>query len=116
MNKKTIENNLVRALLENGPMSMSLYEYELEKHIEEYLESKRRDGDRYFFSVTANDKETAMLLIDEGDQVHVNAAARSLLKKLWQKNYKQNAKMLIPDMASELDKGFLFVAGVTVSE
>ena len=116
MRKKTIEKNLGRALLDDGPLAKALFEYELEEHIEEYLLSKRQDGDKYFFAVTEHSNDVALLLIDEHDQVHVNVAARTLLKKLWRKAYRENMQLLIPQMASELDGGFLFTAGVKVSD
>ena len=59
-----IEKNLKKALLEDGPMAQALFEYELEEHVEEYLQSKRTDGDKYFFAVTEDTNDVAMLLID----------------------------------------------------
>jgi hypothetical protein len=115
MRRKVIEKNLTKALLDDGPLAQALFEYELEEHIEEYLLSKGQDGDKYFFAVTERMNEVAILLIDEHDQVWVNVAARSLLKKLWRNAYRRNMKVLIPQMADELDKGFLFTAGVKVS-
>ena len=98
------------------PLARALFEYELEEHIEEYLLSKHQDGDRYFFAVTEHSNDVAILLIDEHDRLQVNAAARTLLKKLWRSAYRRNMKLLIPQMASELDNGFLFAAGVKVSD
>ena len=112
MSKKTIEKNLKRVLLEGEPFARALFEYELEEHIEEYAQSKRADGDKYFFAVTELTNGVAMLLIDEGDAIHVNEKARALLKKLWRDAYNRNLKLLIPQMASELDAGYLFSAGV----
>ena len=48
MSKKTIEKNLRRSLLKEGIFAKALFEYELEEHIEEYLQSKQADGDEYF--------------------------------------------------------------------
>ncbi len=45
MRQKTIEKNLTKALLANGPLAWALFEYELEEHLEEYLQSKHEDGD-----------------------------------------------------------------------
>jgi hypothetical protein len=116
MRKKTIEKNLIKALLEDGPLAKALFEYELEEHIEEYLLSKRQDNDKYFFAVTEHTNDVALLLIDEQDKVHVNAAARRLLKKLWPgEAYRKNMRLLIPQMASELDAGYLSTAGVKIS-
>jgi len=41
--------------------------------------------------------------------------ARNLLKKLWQDAYLENLQILIPDMARQLDAGYLFAAGVKLS-
>lgn len=56
-----------------------------------------------------------MILIDESDKVYINEEARALLKKLWHSVYRKNLQLLIPDMARELDSGYLYVAGVKVS-
>src|SRR5712672_1353008 len=98
MRKKAIEKNLRKALLEDGPLAQTLFEYELKEHIEEYKQSKRADGDKFFFAITEHTQGVAMILIDESDQVHINEAARDLLKKLWPKTYKKNLQLLIPDM------------------
>lgn len=116
MRKKTIEKNLRKALLENGPLAQALFEYELEEHIGEYIQSKRADGDKYFFAITEHTNDVAMLLVDKDDNVHINEEARALLKKLWQDAYKKNLQMLIPGMAKELDAGYLYGAGVKVSD
>ena len=44
MRKKMIEKNLKKAPLNVGPFVWTLYEYELEEHLEKYLLSKRVDG------------------------------------------------------------------------
>ena len=117
MSKKTIEKNLIKALLNDGEMAYALFEYELKEHVNEYLKSKQADNDDYFFAVTEHTNDVAMLLIDEKNKVHVNEKARALLKKLWPKSaYKYNMQILIPQMADELSKGFLFVTGVKIQE
>ena len=115
MGKKSIEKNLRKALLDEGPLARELFEYELEEHVDEYARSKQMDGDKYFFAVTEHSNDVAMLLIDEADQLHVNETARALLKKLWQDAYRQNLEVLIPQMVEELNAGYLFTAGVKVS-
>jgi hypothetical protein len=80
MRREIIEKNLKRALLEDGPFAQALFEYELEEHIEEYIQSKRADGDKYFFAITENNNDVAMLLVDEGDKVHINEDGRALLR------------------------------------
>ncbi|MBI5564556.1 MAG: hypothetical protein HY870_06665 [Chloroflexi bacterium] len=116
MRKKIIEKNLRKALLEDGPLALALFEFELQEHIAEYLQSKRDDGDEYFFAVTEHTNDVAMLLIDNQDAVHINEAARSKLKALWRTAYAGNMRKLIPDMAGELDSGHLYVVGVTISQ
>lgn len=115
MRKKIIEKNLRKALLEDGPLTLALFEYELQEHIAEYLQSKHDDGDEYFFAVTEQSNAVAMLLIDDRDAVHINEAARGKLKALWRTSYAGNMQKLIPDMAGELDQGHLFVAGVKIT-
>ena len=113
MSKKTIAKNLKKALLEDGSFARALFEYELEEDIEEYRLSKQADGDKYFFVVTEKTNDVAMLLIDEDDNIHINEDARTLLQKLWKGTaYKHNMQQLIPDMAEQLDAGYLFTAGV----
>ena len=112
MRKKTIEKNLRKALLEDGPFARTLFEFELEEHIDEYMRSRQADGDDYFIAVTEHTNDVAMLLIDQDDKVHINEAARALLKKFWKDNYRRNLRRMIPDMARELDNGYLYVMGV----
>jgi len=115
VSKKTIEKNLVKALLNDGAMVYALFEYQLEEHIDEYLKSKHEDGDDYFFSVTEQMNHVAMLLIDKDDIVHVNEQARALLKVLWPNSaYRQNMQILIPHMVDEINQGHLFITGVKV--
>jgi hypothetical protein len=112
MNKKSIEKNLIKALLNDGKLEKALFDYELAEHIDEYLLSKKQDHDKYFFAVTEHTNDVAMLLIDENDVVHVNETARQHLQMLWQDVYDENMKKLIPDMASQLNAGFLYSAGI----
>ncbi|MBN1428558.1 MAG: hypothetical protein JXB07_09235 [Anaerolineae bacterium] len=112
--RRIIERNLRRALLEDGPLVQDLFEYELEEHIDDYLRSKRQDNDKYFLAVTENRNHVAILLIDEDEVVHVNEDAREALKTLWKDLYQQNLEKMIPDMARELDTGYLYIAGIKV--
>ena len=117
MNKKAIEKNLVKTLLDDGAMASDLFEYELEAHINDFLKSKHEDSDDYFFAVLGRAKDVAMVLIDGEDNVHANENARALLKVLWPKSaYKHNMQILIPQMADELYKGYIFVTGVKVQK
>jgi hypothetical protein len=115
MSKETIEKNLKKALLNDGALARKLFEYELEEHIGDYLLSKWADGDKYFFAVTERANDVAMLLIDEHDDIHINEDARTLLKELWRGAYRKNMEVLIPQIAEQLDEGYLFSAGVKVS-
>jgi hypothetical protein len=110
--RKIIEKNLKIALLGDGELVDALFEYELAEHVGEYLQSKKDDGDKYFFAVTEHSNDVAMLLIDESDNVHRNQVARDLLKSLWRDAYKSNMQKLIPQIARELNAGYLFSAGV----
>jgi hypothetical protein len=117
MSKLTTEKYLVRALLNDGPMSKALFEEELEDQIDEFLKSKQEDGDDYFFAITERDNLVAMLLIDREDNVHVNEEARAKLKAFWQNSvYENNMEMLIPQMVDELNEGYYFVTGVKVQK
>jgi hypothetical protein len=40
MSKKPIEKDLIKSLLNDGTMAYTLFEYELEEHIDEYMKSK----------------------------------------------------------------------------
>ncbi|NOT03661.1 MAG: hypothetical protein HOP27_03570 [Anaerolineales bacterium] len=113
MSKLTTEKYLVRALLDDGVMSKSLFEDELQDQINEFLKSKKEDQDDFFFAITERDNQVAMLLIDGDDKVHVNEEARAVLKTFWQKLvYEHNMLILIPQMVDELSEGYYFVTGV----
>jgi hypothetical protein len=113
MSKMTTEKYLVRALLDDGAMSKSLFEEELHDQIEEFLKSKQEDGDDFIFAITERDNQVAMLLIDRDDKVHVNEEARAVLKTFWQKSvYDDNILILLPQMVDELSEGYYFVTGV----
>ena len=113
MSKITTEKHLVRALLNDGAMSRSLFEEELQDQIDEFLRSKQEDQDDYFFAITERDNQVAMLLIDEDDNVHVNEEARAVLQAHWQKSvYEETMLELLPQMVEELDAGYYFVTGV----
>jgi len=116
MSKKTIEKRLRKALLDGGPLAQALFEYELEEHIDEYVKSKQDDHDEFFFAVTEHSGDVAMLLIDKNDRLHCNGNARAMLEKLWRDAYKSNIQRLLPDMAGELDKGYLYTAGVKYTD
>jgi hypothetical protein len=57
-----------------------------------------------------------MLLIDDKDNLYINEDARAMLQRLWSKAYVGNIQKMIPGMASELDRGYLFITGVKVAD
>jgi len=105
---------LRRALLEKGKMEYSLYEYELEEHIDYWYDGLKADRDDFVFVVTENSGHVAMVLILPDKTVLINEAARAKLSEFWQSNYSANLKRLIPVMAKELANNELFVNGVKV--
>jgi hypothetical protein len=109
---KKIEALLGKALLEEGKMAYSLYEYELEEHIDYWYDGLKADRDDFVFVVTENSGHVAMVLIMPDKTVLVNEVAREKLKEFWQSNYSINLKRLIPMMAWELANDSLFVNGV----
>lgn len=116
MGQKRIEKNLRKVLLEGEPFEMDLYEFELEEHVEAYIQSKKEDKDRYFIAITEHSDDVAMLLIDEQDKVLINEEARAKLKQLWPNTaYESNLRLLIPSVAEVLDSGQLFAMGVKIA-
>ncbi|MGG6298029.1 hypothetical protein ACQ4M4_26840 [Leptolyngbya sp. AN02str] len=109
---KKIEALLRKALLEEGKMEYSLYEYELEEHIDYCYDGLKADRDDFVFVVTENSGHVAMVLIMPDKTVLVNEVARAKLSEFWQSNYSTNLKRLIPMMAKELASDSLFVNGV----
>jgi hypothetical protein len=109
---KKIETLLHKALLEEGKMEYSLYEYELEEHIDYWYQGLRADQDDFVFVVTENSGHVAMVLIMPDKSVLVNEVARAKLSEFWQSNYHINMKRLIPMIAKELANDSLFVHGV----
>ena len=93
-------------------MEYSLYEYELEEHIDYWHDGLKADRDDFVFVVTENSGHVAMVLIMPDKTVLVNEAARAKLSEFWQSNYSSNLKRLIPTMAKELANDSLFVNGV----
>jgi hypothetical protein len=112
MSKKRIQQNLARALLQGVGFAQALYEYELAEHVEEYFQSKKQDGDLFFFAVTEHSGDVAMLLIDKDDVLHINEDARQRLLDYWPDTYVPNIERILPDMADQLAQGFLYSAGI----
>ena len=116
MKAKKIEKLLRQALLAQGKMEYALYEYELLEMIDDLKLSMNQDKDDYIFSVTENNGDVAMVLIEKSGEVYINEQAREKLKKLWRLAYEINLKMLIPDLAQQLSKGEIPINGVKVDK
>jgi len=112
--KKVLEN----ALLKEGKMEYSLYEYELEELLDDFKESLLEDNDDFLFAITThkNDvtghEDTAMVLIEPSGTVHINELARDKLKEEWKGAYEGNMKKIIPDFAKQLYEDNIPVNGV----
>ena len=112
MTAKKIETLLSQVLIYDKDMVHKLYEYELEELLDEWKLSMVKDNDAYFFAVTENRGDVAMVLIEKTGQVHVNELARAKLKALWLGAYESNMKKLIPLFAKQLAKGEIPVNGI----
>ncbi len=112
MSKQKIIKNLSKALLKDGHLEIKLYQWELENHVQEYIKSKKADRDKYFIAVTEHTNDVAMLMIDELDRLLINEKARAKLKEIWGDVYTINIKKLIPQMAKNLNDGYIFGVGV----
>lgn len=112
MKSKQIAALLQKALIEGGKMEQSLYEYELEEHIDYWYDGLKADRDDFVFAVTENSGHVAMVMIMPDKTVFVNEVARAKLSEFWRSNYAVNMKQLIPMMAEELADDIIFVNGV----
>ena len=110
--RKSIAQELRRALLEQGTMADKLYEYELAEHIDYWHQGLLRDEEEYVFVVTENSGDVAMVLIMPNKRLYINEAARDKLKELWDAVYQSNLERLIPLMAHDLAQGIISVNGV----
>jgi hypothetical protein len=109
---KKITALLRKALLEDGEMAYSLYEYELQEHIDYWYDGLKANRNDFVFSVTENTGHVAMVLIMPDKTVFVNEAARAKLSEFWESSYPANMKLLIPMMARQLANDILSVNGV----
>ena len=112
MKSKQIAKLLQKALIEGGKMEQSLYEYELEEHIDYWYDGLKADRDDFVFAVTENSGHVAMVMIMPDKTVLINEVAREKLAEFWQSNYAINMQQLIPMMAEELADDTIFVNGV----
>ena len=114
MTTKTIETLLTQALLNNGDMSIDLYEHELEEHLDFLEASLKQDKEDYIFTVTENTGHVAMVLIEKSGKIYINEQAREKLQSLWPAAYESNLKQFIPPFAEQLADGELPITGVSV--
>jgi hypothetical protein len=112
MTAKKIEKLLRQALLNEGAMQYRLYEYELEERLDDLQSSLTADQDDYIFTVTENNGDVAMVLIEKSGQVYINEHARERLQALWPVGYTGNMKNFIPSFARQLSRGELPITGV----
>ena len=112
MKQKKIANTLRKALLEDGKMERTLYEYELEEHIDYWYEGLKSDREQFVFAITENTGHVAMVLITPDKTIYVNEEAREKLSEFWIKAYKNNINRLIPMMAENLANNIISVTGV----
>ncbi len=112
MRKKKIANLLRKAFLQGSKMERTLYQYELEEHIDYWYKSLKSDHDEFVFAVTENSEAVAMVLITADKTIYINEDARKQLSKEWSINYKTNIKRLIPMMAEDLANDIISFNGV----
>lgn len=114
MKKQQIESRLRTALLHGEKMEYSLYEYELQEHIDYWHKGLIADREDCVFAVTENTGHVAMVLILPDKTVLVNEDAKAKLIEFWKANYRNNMERFIPVMAQELADGIIAVTGVKV--
>lgn len=107
---------LCQALLEQGEMYHSLYEHELEEHIDYWYASLQEDKDDFLFVVTENNGCVAMVLITPDKTLYINEAGRAKLQEKWPDTYDQNMSRMIPDMAQQLADSTFPVNGVKIMQ
>ncbi|MCB0212924.1 MAG: hypothetical protein KDJ52_26515 [Anaerolineae bacterium] len=115
MTTKRIEEELSKALIQEGAMTAALFDHELAEHIDYWYEGLKADRNEFVFAVTENAGHTAMVLITKEKLIYVNEMARKKLSKLWGQTYQSNIKLLIPGMAQQLARNIIAVNGVTLA-
>lgn len=112
MLKEKIEALLRQTLVKGGPMGYSLYEYELEEHIDYWYQGLKADKEDFMFALTENSEDIAMVLITSEKTVYISEEAREKLSQFWLEAYTKNINRLIPMMATQLANGIIAVNGV----
>ncbi|MCI5193646.1 MAG: hypothetical protein D3915_11060 [Candidatus Electrothrix sp. AU1_5] len=110
--KAEIETLLYNALIRGDEMTYSLYEYDMEEHIDYWYKGLKRDKDDLVFVVNENFGHVAMVLITPEKKLYINEDARKQLRKIWLETYDDNMKLMIPKMADELARNFFSENGV----
>jgi hypothetical protein len=111
---QNIQKRLEEVLLDNGAMTFDLYQDELADQVEPLFASMTVDGDTFIFTVTENNGDVAMMLIESPQQLYINEEARERLRALWPAAYESNLREFIPQFAEELSRNELPVTGVKV--
>jgi hypothetical protein len=118
MTKRDIKKALENTLLNNEKMAIELYEYELEEMLDDLKESLFEDKDDSIFALTVhkNDEtlkhDTALVLIEQSGEVHINEAAKNRLKVIWLGSYAVNMRKLLPDFVEQLNAGEIPINGI----
>ncbi|XOF32773.1 MAG: hypothetical protein ACL93V_12190 [Candidatus Electrothrix sp. YB6] len=113
MTKKTeIEILLHNTFVRKGKMAYSLYEYDMEEHIDYWYQGLIKDKDDFVFAVNENSGHVAMVLITPDKTLYINEDGRKKLQKIWPETYDENMKRLIPKIADDLANDILSVNGV----
>lgn len=110
--KAEIETLLYNALIRGDEMTYSLYEYDMEEHIDYWYKGLKGDKDDLVFVVNENFGHVAMVLITPEKKLYINEDARKQLRKIWLETYDDNMKLMIPKMADELARNFFSENGV----
>ncbi|MDU9048871.1 MAG: hypothetical protein Q3M30_08455 [Candidatus Electrothrix sp. Rat3] len=110
--KAEIKILLYNALVKGGKMPYSLYEYDMEEHIDYWYQGLIKDKDDFVFIVNENSGHVAMVLITLDKKLYINEDGRKKLQEIWPKTYDDNMKRLIPKMADDLANNIISVNGV----
>lgn len=110
--KKKIESDLRAALFGERPLSIDLYEQELDAYENELRESLSEDADDALLCIFTDGGEVAMMLIEQNGTIHRNQHALEKLKAMWPQSFDANFQTLLPMLAADISQGSLGVLGV----
>ena len=114
--KAEIEILLHNKLVRGGKMSYSLYEYDMEEHIDYWYQGLIKDKEDFVLIVNENSGHVAMVLITPDKKLYINKDARKKLRKILPKTYDDDMKLLIPKMADDLANNIISVNGVKIMQ